>query len=153
MPQQNRNTIKQWFETGDYPTQQQFWDFIESVLFPGEVGVNDINGLQGLLQNKGDKAELDSFQQGDRITFNADGFYDIPARYSLDKLIIEPTALINLKVGDTNGGQEIYPQQAVGVDGEQIVIHKYTKTGKRIYISGITATTDIIFLKRKIKNP
>ena len=33
---QGKSTIKSWFETGDYPTQEQFWDWIDSFLHVNE---------------------------------------------------------------------------------------------------------------------
>jgi hypothetical protein len=38
MAVQTRDTLKTWFESGDFPTQQQFWDFIDSY-----VHVNDVS--------------------------------------------------------------------------------------------------------------
>lgn len=32
-----RDTIKQWFETGDFPTQQQFWDWLDSYVHKDEL--------------------------------------------------------------------------------------------------------------------
>lgn len=32
----SRDTLKQWFETGDYPSQEQFWDWIDSFVHKNE---------------------------------------------------------------------------------------------------------------------
>lgn len=36
MSQVSRNTVKTWFETGDRPTQAQFYDWLESVVWYDE---------------------------------------------------------------------------------------------------------------------
>lgn len=30
-------TLKQWFETGDFPTQQQFWDWLDSYVHKDDL--------------------------------------------------------------------------------------------------------------------
>lgn len=39
MSQVSRNTVKTWFETGDRPTQQQFYDWLESVIWYDEAAI------------------------------------------------------------------------------------------------------------------
>lgn len=42
MAVQTRNQLKQWFETGDYPTQQQFWDWLDSFVHLSEITTSSI---------------------------------------------------------------------------------------------------------------
>jgi hypothetical protein len=62
MPIQDRNKLKGWFETGDYPTQQQFWDLIDSFFHKLEdtMDINSISGLRTLLNAKADYEQLQS---------------------------------------------------------------------------------------------
>ncbi|CAL2108169.1 conserved hypothetical protein [Tenacibaculum sp. 190524A02b] len=63
-----RDTVKKWFETGDTPTQFQFWSFIDALRFNDEkVPVNQVNGIDNLLQRKADKAVLEAHLK-DKIT-------------------------------------------------------------------------------------
>jgi hypothetical protein len=56
MAQQTRNQLKQWFETGDYPTQNQFWDWLDSFFhYTDEIAVNNVNGLQDILNALGSR--------------------------------------------------------------------------------------------------
>jgi hypothetical protein len=50
----NRNTLKTWFETGDYPTQQQFWDWLDSYLHlqDDKLPIDNVEGLRALLNAK-----------------------------------------------------------------------------------------------------
>jgi hypothetical protein len=59
MAAQDRNTLKQWFETLDKPTQEQFADLIDSFLLITEnLPAERVEGLAGLLANKSDKGHL-----------------------------------------------------------------------------------------------
>lgn len=55
-----RNKLKGWFQTGAYPTQDQFWDWMDSFLHKSEdtVTIDNIAGLRALLDNK---AEFEAF--------------------------------------------------------------------------------------------
>lgn len=52
-----RNKLKGWFQTGSYPTQEQFWDWLDSFLHKAEdqVSMDNIAGLRGLLDAKADQ--------------------------------------------------------------------------------------------------
>lgn len=39
---QTRDQLKQWFETGDYPTQAQFWDWLDSFVHKNEFTTTSI---------------------------------------------------------------------------------------------------------------
>ena len=61
MAQQTRDQLKQWFETGDYPTQQQFWDWLDSYRHMTDpIAISDILNLLTTLQSKADKSVVDS---------------------------------------------------------------------------------------------
>lgn len=53
----NRPTIKTWFETGDFPTQAQFSNFIDSMfnLLEDTLPVSSIESLESLLNQKANK--------------------------------------------------------------------------------------------------
>lgn len=55
-----RNKLKGWFQTGSYPTQDQFWDWLDSFLHKTEdkVSIENIEGLRSLLDAK---ADLEAF--------------------------------------------------------------------------------------------
>lgn len=61
-----RNNLKTWFQTGKYPTQDQFWDWIDSFVHKSEdkVDIDSIAGLRSLLDSKADlEAYLVLYQQ------------------------------------------------------------------------------------------
>lgn len=57
---ESRATIKSWFETGDFPTQEQFWAWIDSFYHKNEDSID--NSWPG------------SFDNGD-LNMDADGLY------------------------------------------------------------------------------
>lgn len=61
-----RNNLKSWFQTGKYPTQDQFWDWIDSFVHKSEdqLNIDSIAGLRSLVDNKADlEAYLILYQQ------------------------------------------------------------------------------------------
>ena len=57
MAKQDKNKLKDWFRTGKYPTQEQFWDWMDSYIHRDDQLRIDANfpELNGVLQQKVDK--------------------------------------------------------------------------------------------------
>ncbi|GAB6123092.1 hypothetical protein [Dysgonomonas termitidis] len=46
-------TLKSWFTTGSYPTQEQFWDWMDSFFHKSDgVDINNINGLNQYINDR-----------------------------------------------------------------------------------------------------
>lgn len=150
----NRDTVKPWFVTEAEPTQQQFWTLFDYLRFKDEaLSIDDIATLSTLLMEKASQTSVDIFIGGELVVYNADGTYNVPAGYLLEKFIIIPSVDMNISVGKTNGGGEIQPVQTLaGNEGEPIEVNVFAYlTDKVIYLNGITANTLGIFFKRKVK--
>ncbi len=74
-----RQLVKNWFKTGDKPTQTQFWRLFDALRFKDEkVPVNEVEGIDELLIQKADKIVLNDhinsnelhLAQGDRDKWN-----------------------------------------------------------------------------------
>jgi hypothetical protein len=66
-----RNKLKGWFQTGNYPTQDQFWDWLDSFVHKSEdkLDMDSIAGLRSLVDNKADQeAYLILYQQVQDMT-------------------------------------------------------------------------------------
>lgn len=66
-----RNKLKGWFQTGDYPTQDQFWDWLDSFVHKSEdqLEIDSIAGLRSLVDAKADlEAYLILYQQVQDMT-------------------------------------------------------------------------------------
>lgn len=59
---QSRDNLKQWFRTRDKPTQQQFWDWLDSFIHKLEgIAIGDVSGLTTQLNNKIDIGQLSNY--------------------------------------------------------------------------------------------
>jgi len=153
MAQQSKNTIKQWFRTGLYPTQQQFWDLFDSIVFKGEVELGDIQGLGPALQQKAQKNDVD--QVKDRLypeeqnNNQNEKQYNIKAGTLLDLIAIYTPAPVSLRIGSAPGLADIMPD--TDYDGGRwsaIQLGIFAEVDTIIYISGIAQVTKIKFFKR-----
>jgi len=53
------NTLKSWFETGDKPTQEQFWAWMDSYWHKGDsIPIQSVVGLNDLIAGKADSSQL-----------------------------------------------------------------------------------------------
>lgn len=65
--------LKTFFETGDKPTQQQFWDFLDSYIHKDDgIAISDVSGLVTALNNKVDISVLANYAQLNKIMVYAD---------------------------------------------------------------------------------
>lgn len=152
MAVQTRDTLKSWFETFDYPTQEQFSDFIDSFLVKGEVSIDDIFQLKEILQSKVDIQVFEAQFGGERIAFNEDGFYIIPANHLLEKVLIKAGADATIRFGYTDNGGEIHPGfDVLAGKVTPLTIDEYGEGNLKVFINGIPGDTVIIFIKRLIK--
>src|SRR5665213_1864298 len=144
--------VKPWFETGDKPTQNQFWTLFGYLRFKDDaIAVADIAGLSDLLTGKAAQTALDAFIGGELQLYNADAYYDIPAGYLLEKLIVAPAIDINLQIGNSVSNDDIAAQETVTASaGVVYVVNIFARATKRIYFTGCAAGTQVVFFKRKV---
>lgn len=151
----NRDTVKPWFQTGKKPTQTQFYQLFDWLFFNDDgIAMAAVAGLVAALNGKADQATFNSFYQGELITASANVIYNQLANFLIEKIIIIPGADAVIRIGTTNGGQEIMPDIAVTVADAQTytqVINAFAIADRNIYINGVTANSKIIILKRLIK--
>lgn len=155
MAERNRNTLKGYFLTGGYPTEQQFWDLIDSTfsLLEDTITMANINGLQTALNSKADVASINSMMAQlaalggtTSQSFNADGSFQIPDGQLIKSIAVIPTAAINFSIGYTNNGQEILPASPlVANKGNIFTLDIYANGPTTIYLNGITAPVVIKF--------
>ncbi|MGQ0739151.1 MAG: hypothetical protein ACT4OJ_08850, partial [Bacteroidota bacterium] len=80
----NRDTVKPWFETGDKPTQAQFWQFFDWVRFLDDpIAMAEVTGLVNALLGKVNTSDY----EGQLIAYDGPAIYTIPAGYLLEKII------------------------------------------------------------------
>lgn len=147
MAKQSIETIKQWFETGDYPTQQQFWDWLDSFIHrDSELAVANITNLEEILIGKAD-VETVTVLAGSIVLAPGTTTFDVPAGLLVEKILVIAPTPISFKCGTTLGGNELVdtfdvPQAFV------FPLDQYFPALTTIYFSGVSGDTIIKILKR-----
>lgn len=113
------NTIKTWFETADKPTQQQFWDWLDSMrnkLDPIPAG--DISGLVAVIDDRITQVGGGVGEPGTSIympvtlSVSSSETYSVAAEKLAKDFIIIPTSPGLVKIGLTAGGSEVFETTA-----------------------------------------
>jgi len=149
MAQQTRNQLKQWYITGAYPTQQQFWDWLDSFWHKTEdaIQITDVQNLLTTLQNKADISALSSLPVATILPAGT-LYYDFPAGYLLKVVWFFGATSANIGVGYSAGTNDIFEAGELKANGNLLfegLIPFNTTT--RIYFNGIQPDTNLKFIK------
>ena len=122
---QTREQLKQWFETGDFPTQQQFWDWMDSYVHKNEASDGFIQLAPGAVQF-------------------------VPAVDMVIEMIrvFDPATLAAFKMGTTPGGGEVWDETEVTAANRILRQDIDAVAGTVYYFSGVTGSTQIKIYKR-----
>lgn len=146
-----KDTVKPWFETGDYPTQVQFWQTFDWLRWKDELlQIPDVQGLQALVNSiitlatvKANYAQL--------LTLISDGNFGMDAGLIITGIIVDAPNDFVLNVGSDPGGTDIINAMPItGGTPEPVTLLIYAKAARTIYFSGINASTDFILLKNSL---
>ncbi|MCA0234961.1 MAG: hypothetical protein LCH81_01110 [Bacteroidetes bacterium] len=145
MAKQAINTIKGWFQTGDKPTQSQFWDWLDSFVHKDDtIEINNVNGLDDALSGF---ASQESVQAITPILLSGTASsrsVTIPAGTFLDVIRIKSTSAMTFSVGLSAGTKEIVSDEAVAANSAHFVDRLYDfETATTIYFSGLAGTYTI----------
>jgi hypothetical protein len=135
--------LKGYFETGDKPRQQQFWDWLDSFFHKTDgIDIDNVAGLTDILNAKADVTAIVAILP----LYPAPGTHaiNIPAgKYVRDIVIIAPTSA-GISVGLTDGGTELSDVIACDANGVALGVSRYFKNATTIYINNVVADTIII---------
>lgn len=147
----NKDTVKPWFEIGDYPTQAQFWQMFDWLRWKDEkLQIIDVEGLQALVNSIITLAAVKE-RYAQLITLLSDGQFVMPAGLIITGIVVDSPVDFNLSIGTTAGGNDI--ADAVPIVGGvplMITLGIYAKADKTIYFSGLAGSTDFILLKNSL---
>ena len=96
-----KDSSKQWFETGDFPTQAQFAQVFEWLRWKDEpLAIADITNLQTILNSliPGGASPLLAAS----LTLAADGVYVVPSGYAVFKMYMKSVAAVTLTIGSVS---------------------------------------------------
>ena len=117
-----RDKIKSYIETGDFPTQTQFWEFFDKIPFLDEV-------------------------TSSRITATGQGQVAIPGGVLVDVIAFLGSEDIVVKCGRIAGGNDVLDDEQINGNGIAVSPQFFEEAGT-LFFTGITPTTQIIIFTR-----
>ncbi|OQP45903.1 hypothetical protein A4H97_32190 [Niastella yeongjuensis] len=150
---QNINTLKSWFKRGFKPLQQQFYDWMDSYWHKDEqLPISSVSGLENILNtlpSQGAITALLAVFLPELINASADLVYTLKANSRLQSVIIIPSADVTIKIGTSAGGEDVMLETLIQANETFILdCAVYAMTDKPIYISGVSAPTQLLIYKR-----
>ena len=136
MAKQSINTLKQWFETGDYPTQQQFWDWLDSFFhLDAELQISNIQNLETILESKADASQLAALNN--RVVLAAGATqWNVPAGTLVEIIVVLEATEITFKCGTAPGGNDVIEE--TDFTGNLVYAkNKYFAAATTIYFGGV----------------
>jgi hypothetical protein len=148
MPIESRNILKQYYLTGLYPTQQQFFNWLESFIHKTEDGIAivDVTGLAAALNAKADASAVELITP--KVLASGVASWLVPAGTLIEKFLFIDTASITVKLGTTLGGNDIFEDFTFNAGGGIYSIDKYFPTATTIFFTGFTGSTITKIFKR-----
>lgn len=142
----NKDTSKLWFETGDFPTQEQFAQVFDWLRWKDEaIAINEITGLTSILNSLA--APVNEF------TSNGPHIYTIPAGHVLEYVVVIPPSncTVRLENEGTSEPGDIVPDHSVlASEGDIMVVHKLAITSRQVRLAGMPDNSKLVYVKRKI---
>jgi hypothetical protein len=147
MAVQNINQLKQWFKTGDKPTQQQFYDWLDSFRHRSEtVAISEVDELPTVLQNKADVVTV-NYLLPVMLPYN-EFAWKASAGTLIEKILIISDVDLIVNIGTSNEGNEIAEGVEVNHGYGIVTVDYFIRTDTTIYFTGVTSNT-IIKIYRK----
>ena len=157
MAKSDKNTLKSWFQNGDYPNEDQFWSWMDSYWHKDEpIPIDIIEGLPALLAGKATQQDIDnlnlridelqaSIGSGPtEVVYETDGVFLISDGKLLERVVIIPSADSDIGIGYAVGIDDIMPTMPLLADrAEVITLSIYAIGDTPIYFTGIVASTTI----------
>jgi hypothetical protein len=143
-----QDTVNQWFETGDYPTEAQFRQKHAWLRWKDEAIT--IEDIEGLAQFVNAIIQLDTVKNLFRIeiTLQADGSYHLDQGDIITAMIIDSPNDTTISIGNEAGGTEIAENiDITGGSPEAVSAVLYAKEARDIHFTGINGATAIIIIK------
>jgi hypothetical protein len=141
-----RDDVKPNFQTGDKPTQSQFYDFFNKIWFKDEsIPIASIANLQAILNGL-----ASSESEGELEEVDGDFSHELVAGTLLQRVIVIPGVDSDIKIGSVVDTDDIMPEENISSDGGSKVLELFTKDGRTIYFTGIPANSKVVFFKKLV---
>lgn len=141
------DTAKQWFETGDLPTQEQFYWVFERLRWTDQpIPINNVTGLLQILNQLATPVEV--------FTTSGNLVYTLPAGFILEKIIVVPVSDCDVTVennGTLDPGDIVKEVPVSASTGSVLAVDLLAVNASReINISGQPNGSTVTIIKRKI---
>lgn len=150
---QNINILKSWFKRGFKPLQQQFYDWMDSYWHKDEqLPISSVSGLESILNTLPTSEAINTLLTlflPERIDVTADYVYTLKTGSRLESVIIIPSADITVRIGVTNGGEEVMIESTL-LANEPFILDcaLFAVADMPVYINGVIAPTQFLIYKR-----
>lgn len=145
-----KDNSKQWFETGDKPTQAQFYTTFDNLRWKDElIPIAEVTGLVNALLAKVNASDY----EGQLVPCDAPFIFTIPAGYKLEEIIPFYGAAGTMQAGfGAYGSIDLLNEDEIVAGWNQpLQTNYFAPVNTDLYIDGIPAGSKLVFLKRKIK--
>ena len=133
MAKTDRNIIKQWFTTGSFPTEQQFWNWLDSFFHKDDlIPIASVDGLVALINNLPLSGSATSLAPASKT---------IDAGKLINAILLTSADSMTVKVGTTLGGNELDTYIIDANTSGLIDKRMYSDGSLTIYITPTTAGT------------
>lgn len=143
------DTVKQWFLTGKYPTQAQFWQKFAYLRWKDEaIAISEVTSLTTIINELAQPIQVFT-TTGGPLT------YSIPADFLLEKIIIKPasnTTAYCSSEGGTDGdivAEDTEYLITVAKGAVWMVNELAIGSARNIYVEGLPSGSTVVFIKRK----
>lgn len=153
MAKQSIDQLKQWFQTQDFPTQQQFYDWMESYYhLDSEIPINKVTGLTTQLQAINNAlANINIGGDGGGlppVVLINESSWTAPAGTMVDDYVGIDDVDTVISAGTTPGATDIFNSVTFSPGDNVYTRKKYFKDEQTIFFTGKQPTTVIIIFRR-----
>lgn len=131
--------LKTWFETGDKPTQQQLWNWLDSFFHKDDtIPAASINSseLQSVIDDRISQFGGGGIASVETIVVSSTGTYAASANELLSGFILIATATGAVKIGTTAGAGDIWDDTMTNTEVVIADLMRWVTSSQTIHFTG-----------------
>ena len=137
-----KDTVKQWFETGDYPTQSQFYALFDAIRWTDElITINQVIGLAQILNSIASQTVTYDTNGGDYVV-------SVPMRTLIEKVVIVSPADCAVTITENGAAEPIVDAEVLAAAPLVIALNYMQLANKALVFAGLPFSTRIYCIQR-----